>query len=227
METQRTGARRGRPPKVSAKRILDAVEAKTEFSWTMAGIAAELGVTEAALYYHFPGKQALLVAAGARVMSQVSEPDYAQPWQQWLAAYAEDVFDSTVRHPFLQDVDMAFAAASSATNLRRGEAMLEALTGAGFSTRNAVLAIQLITTAAHQFAIALGRYDGTHIRAQQAELSLLASHAGTPLAAVVYADPETWDVHATAREFLRVTLSGIAAELGPKPAPAPRRGRSS
>jgi hypothetical protein len=158
-------------------------------------------------------------------MAELPEPDYDRPWQEWLGAVAEDVFDSMLRHPFLQDVDMAVVAATSPASELRGEQMLAALTSAGFSTRNAVLAISLMMTAAQQFATALARSGSLLDR--RTELDLLASHGDTPLLAGVYVDAQTWDAHATYRSFLGVTLAGVAAELGPKRGSSRRRGRSS
>ena len=208
-------ARRGRPPRISPSEILDAVEAKTSFDWTMASIASELGVSEPAIYYYFPGKQALLAAAGARVLSDLPEPDWSLPWEQWLVALAEDTFDRTLRHPFLQDVDMATAAATHEGTMRRTERLLEALVAEGFTLTNAVRAISLVSIAAHQFASALVKQERS-AGGQQAELILLASHAEVPLLAAAYEDPDTWDVQTTFRSLLRVTVAGVTSELGPR-----------
>src|SRR5690554_3775836 len=119
-----TAPRRGRPPRVTPQAILDAVDAKGASDWTMASIAAELGVSEPAIYYHFSSKQALLAALGARVIADFPLPPRSTDWEQWLTDFALALLDCCRQHPFLLDIDMATAATNQPGSIGLMEELL-------------------------------------------------------------------------------------------------------
>lgn len=203
--------RRGRPPRVSPEAILDAVDAKKASDWTMASIAAELGVSEPAIYYHFPSKQALLLALGARVMSQLPLPDERDDWETWLVEFAEGTLAFCQQHPFLQDVDMASIAVRQSTSVDLLDRIVGYLTRHGFALTDAVMAIGLVMSLVEQFSRA-SQVSQLDTR----ELAELASDTGATLAERIYSEAALWDPDDVFPRMVRVVVAGIRLELAPK-----------
>jgi TetR/AcrR family transcriptional regulator, tetracycline repressor protein len=209
--------RRGRPPKVSPEAILDVVDAKQSSDWTMASIAAELGVSEPAIYYHFPSKQALLVALGARVVGQLPVPAATENWEEWLGAFAEAALDYCRAHPFLADVELSAVAMQQTASVRLLDELLQRLHGYGFEKDSALMALAAVMVVVQQFT-------RTEVLAsvQHDRLTALARESGATLAEDAYRDGRYLDVDETFRRMLRVVLAGIRTELAPR-----GRGRKS
>ena len=211
-QPMRPPVRRGRPPRVSRETILDAVDARGDADWTMAGIASELGVSEPAIYYHFPSKQALVVALGARVLGEFQLPQPREDWEPWLEEFAHRLLAVYRGHPFLQDVDMASVVTLQPGSMHLLEDVLGYLVSCGFTLQDAVYAVHLVMTVVQQFG-----GTGARSSAQDAEdLRAAATAADAPLAADVYANPGLWDLDATLHGLLRVCLAGIRTELAPR-----------
>jgi len=207
--------RRGRPPKVSPEAILDAVDNKRDGDWTMASIAAELGVSEPAIYYHFPSKHALLVALGARVIGQLPMPAPSDDWEAWLGAFAQEALDFCRAHPFLADVELSAIAMQQTASVRLLDELLRHLVGHGFATEDALIAVTGVMLVVQQFA----HPPLVDLDAQRPHLAALAQASGAELADGVYRTDQYWEADEGFRRVLRVVLAGIRAEL------APRRGR--
>jgi len=205
--------RRGRPPKVSQEAILDAVDAKHHGDWTMASIAAELSVSEPAIYYHFPSKQALLVALGRRVIEQLPLPRPTDDWEVWLNELANEALGLYRQHPFLADINMTTIAVQQTASVRVLEELLGHLRAFGFSTDDAVMALSGVLLVVQQFATALGAADPLALSDQ---LAAIAKASGAPLAEGVYTNAAYSDVDETFRRMLRVVLAGIRVELAPR-----------
>ena len=103
----------------------------------MASIADDLGVSESAIYYHFPSKGAVLLAIGERTMAELRLPAYAGDWRQWLMDLARTYRALLLRYPFLLDQDVLRQIAGPA-NWRRSEELLEQMEQAGFTGDHAL-----------------------------------------------------------------------------------------
>jgi TetR/AcrR family tetracycline transcriptional repressor len=217
-----TAPRRGRPPLVTPEAILDAVGSKQGLDWTMAGIAAELGVSEPAIYYHFPSKQALLFALGARVVSELELPSSDLEWEPWLEEFAHRMLGLCRSRPFLQDLDMAMVIGAQPAGVRLLEHILGHLVGCGFTLDDAAVACASVVAVVQPHVAgpsAVGPADLATVRD-------VAVVANAPLVASYYADPEALDPDAAFRQMLAVALSGIRHELAPQPSSRRRRVRA-
>ena len=58
---------------------------------SMRRLAAELGVSPNALYWHYPDKQTLLAALGDDILSPVAAPPAGLPWDDRLESLARDM----------------------------------------------------------------------------------------------------------------------------------------
>jgi AcrR family transcriptional regulator len=199
---------RGRPPKVSPEAILDAVDRKRDRDWTMASVAAELGVSEPAIYYHFASKQALLVALGRRVLEQLPLPEPVDEWEAWLAEFAQGALAFCRSHPFLADVDMSLVAMQQTASVRVLDVLLRRLVDYGFEPEDAAFALAGVMLLVQQFALPPV--------VDPPRLVALAQASGATLAEGVYQADPLWDPDHGFRQMLRVVLSGIRVELAPR-----------
>ena len=204
--------RRGRPPRVTREDILDAVDTGGD-SFTMAGLAQELGVSEPAIYYHFPSKEALLIELGARVLSELHLPDPTLGWEPWLEQFARALLELYQRHPALHDVDMSVIIASQPAMVRLVDQVLRNLVDRGFPLQLAAVAIQTVLTVAQPYAKAANAQDQSTLNARQATLRDIALVADAPIAAALYSETPTYDTDALLQQQLRIVLAGIRAEL--------------
>ena len=104
--SQSATARGGRPPRIRPEEILDVVATRIDEAWTMAGIARELGVSEAAIYYYYPTKADLLVALGQRLFSRLELPRAHGNWQTWLAETGLRLYDFFVESPLMSNASI-------------------------------------------------------------------------------------------------------------------------
>jgi AcrR family transcriptional regulator len=206
---------------VTPQAILDAVDAKGGSDWTMASIAAELGVSEPAIYYHFSSKQALLAALGARVIADFPLPPRSTDWEQWLTDFALALLDCCRQHPFLLDIDMATAATNQPGSIGLMEELLAQLVSCGFSVEGAATACEMVMLVVQAVALS-PESDDLHLLREQARLIERSTEAGAGLAAQAYA-MSGWGADGHLRRLLPVALAGIKAELAPA---RRRRGRS-
>jgi AcrR family transcriptional regulator len=204
-------ARRGRPPKVSPEAILDAVDRKRHGDWTMASIAAELGVSEPAIYYHYPSKHALLVALGARVIQQLPVPAPTDDWEEWLGTFAQGALEFCRAHPFLSDVELSAIAVQQTASVRLLDELLQQLVAYGFAADDALIAVSGVLVVVQQFAHA----PAFDVDADRPHLAVLALDSGATLAADVYQADRYWEPDEAFRRMLRVVLAGVRTELAP------------
>ena len=104
---------------------------------TIRRLAADLGVTPMALYWHFRGKDELLDGLADRLRGEIGAPlDPAVPWPAQLRTQLESLVVVLRAHPsaarLLQDHERLDKAA-----LRMTEVALEILRGAGFGPQEA------------------------------------------------------------------------------------------
>ena len=201
---------------MTADDILDAVDRHRDSAWTMASIAKELGVSEPAIYYHFPSKHALLVELGARVMRTLQLPSDDLDWEAWLEAFALEFVAVVRRHPFLHDVDMAAVVTLQPTSVGLVDKALETLVARGFDLEPAALALQTVLLVAQALSAPTRLVE-------TAVLHDIASVTDAPLAKALYADAASLDPDRILRRLLQVALAGIRVELAPQQ-DRPRRG---
>jgi AcrR family transcriptional regulator len=91
---------RGRPARVDADTIADAVIEIGFADITMRRVAEHLGVSLPGLYHHVKGKEDLLRLAAQRSVEQRAAPDYTgQHWATWLREWAWYIRQSMGTHP--------------------------------------------------------------------------------------------------------------------------------
>lgn len=132
----RAGAR-GRPPRVTAERLQQAILEIEDEVPTMAGLARQLGVGVATLYSHVRGQEELRRLA-ADVAFDAWELPPAPPgihWAHWLLEYARDARRMTERYPAVHG-----ARPLAGGQLRYVERVLAQLTAFGMSGGEAVYA---------------------------------------------------------------------------------------
>ena len=94
-------AARGRPPRVTERRIRDALLAMEGEVPTMAGLAKKLGVGVATLYTHVRGQDELRKLAGDVAFDAWPLPpvEPGMHWSQWAYVYAMDARTMAARYP--------------------------------------------------------------------------------------------------------------------------------
>lgn len=91
--------RRGRPPQLSRDLILEEAGRQDIRQLTVRGLAARLRVSDAAIHYHFAGRDGLLRALVERLSMGFEPPPSILPWPDWLIAFAHRLREVLARHP--------------------------------------------------------------------------------------------------------------------------------
>jgi AcrR family transcriptional regulator len=104
-----TPARRGRPPKVSQREVIEAardiVLAEGYDAVTTRRLAAELGVSSFAVHSHMGSKDELFDEVVMGLLDARHTPvRNARSWQQALLKYAEVMFELLLEHPTVVEV---------------------------------------------------------------------------------------------------------------------------
>ncbi len=104
---------------------------------TIRKLAADLGVTPMALYWHFRSKDELLDGLAERVWSELdTDVDPAAPWYAQLRGLLESLVRILRAHPAAAPLLMA-SEKQNESALRASEVTLEVLRGAGFDPKYA------------------------------------------------------------------------------------------
>jgi TetR/AcrR family transcriptional regulator, tetracycline repressor protein len=104
---------------------------------TIRKLAAELGVTPMALYWHFRSKDELLDGLAERVWSEIDTGvDPAAPWYAQLRGMLESLLRVLRAHPAAAPLLLA-SEKQNESALRATEVALEVLRGAGFDPKQA------------------------------------------------------------------------------------------
>lgn len=209
--------RRGRPARVDADAIADAVLQIGVDEATVDRVAERLGLSVPGLYHHVRGRDDLLRLAAQRAMSRSDPPVYGgEHWSVWLAVYARYIRGAFASQPALLEQFVA-GSIDDDTQLALIDEALNALCQQGFEVDQALIAWAAVTDMAIGSGIEQVRErrkiaDG---RAWPA-LILAASARRTAskfavLPAVVSLDPYSDDAF---EERLAILMSGIAARYG-------------
>src|SRR6476469_9427377 len=135
-------ARRGRPPKVDRDRIVDGAVRLGLDSFTMQGLAEDLGVSPATLYSHVTGRNEVVALVGTRLHTTMREFETdAADWRAWLIDFA-----GLVRRELGSSASTLLNAARDDVTMRIdvGEPGLRLLMDAGFSSLDAAYAVWLV-----------------------------------------------------------------------------------
>jgi TetR/AcrR family tetracycline transcriptional repressor len=108
---------------------------------TIRRLAADLGVTPMAVYWHVRDKAELLDLVGEAVLDSVRVPPSTGDWRADLRAIHRAMLDAVVRHPDTADL-MIGRARYGPSGIALFERILETLLGAGFTPRAAFDAYQ-------------------------------------------------------------------------------------
>lgn len=212
--TSRAGAR-GRPPRVTAERLEQAIlEIEGEVP-TMASLARQLGVGVATLYSHVRGQEELRRLAADVVFDAWRLPP-APPgihWARWLLAYARDARRMIERFPAVHG-----SRPLAGGQLRYAERVLAQLTALGMSGSEALYAF-------HQVVLLIlgvgAQIEATRLEEARAGLELwglfeeaLSSHAGElPVLGGLERD-DLPALDTAFDELVWFTLTGIARRRG-------------
>jgi AcrR family transcriptional regulator len=122
----------------AAVRVLDR-DGSPQF--TVAAVAAELGVARAAVHHHVGGREALLAAATEHVLSDVMLPpaDMVDDWRDWVRLLATSYRTVLERHPRVTPALNAALPTSAAAH-EVSQAFVTALTAAGLVDDDLVVA---------------------------------------------------------------------------------------
>jgi TetR/AcrR family tetracycline transcriptional repressor len=104
---------------------------------TIRKLAAELGVTPMALYWHFRSKDELLEGLAERVWSEIAiDVDAAAPWPAQLRGLLESLLGVLRAHPSAAGL-LLQSDKQNESALRATEVTLDVLRGAGFDPKHA------------------------------------------------------------------------------------------
>jgi TetR/AcrR family tetracycline transcriptional repressor len=120
-------------------------------SFSLRKLANVLGVNTTAIYWHVPGRNAILAEVVARVIANVSPPPQAD-WQSYLRLLMGNFRRALQRHPNTAVLLGAQLVSNIAASLDVVEDILAALTQAGFSGTRLVAAYNAVAAAMVGFA---------------------------------------------------------------------------
>lgn len=122
---------------------------------SMRRLAAELGVDPMAIYYHLPGKGALLSGLVEDVFCELRVPPAGGgAWQDRVRGWARAYRDLARAHPNLVLHLVSNAEAGAAAALEASESLYEALEASGLPPRTIVRAADLVVDYVNGFALA-------------------------------------------------------------------------
>lgn len=113
-------------------------------------LAAELGVTPMALYRHVASREDLLTAMADLVLEEIQLPqghhDGREDWAATLRGVLRSALSAYSRHPAARA--LSSSPRLSARSGRLTEALIQLLTGAGFTEREGLIIVQRLSDAA-------------------------------------------------------------------------------
>lgn len=141
--------RKANTPTLTREQIVSAamtmVDREGLASLSMRKLAAELGVGTMSLYYHVPDKSALydLILDAGLSEVDLTEDDPSKPAEERVRCVAYAVRDALLNHPQAAILAMSRSLRTS-TQLRTVEKLLQILSEAGLSPRDAMQAVNII-----------------------------------------------------------------------------------
>jgi TetR/AcrR family transcriptional regulator, tetracycline repressor protein len=148
-----------RRPRLSRDAVLSAallvIDEEGLEACTMRAVAAELGVEAMSLYWHVPGKEALLDGVVERVLAEVAEEhEPAGDWRTGLAGFATAFRRVILRHPGVAPLLASRPLGAYATASRLAEDGVRRLEAAGFDRSTAIDAARSVARYVVGFTLA-------------------------------------------------------------------------
>ena len=138
-------ARRGRPARVDADAIADAVLLIGAEEATMDRVAEQLGLSVPGLYHHVRGRDDLLRLAAERAMRRNDPPAYAgEHWSDWLIRCARYIRTAFASQPALLE-QFVTGSMDDDTQLALIDEALDVLCQKGFTPQQALGAWAAVT----------------------------------------------------------------------------------
>jgi len=205
------GPRRGRPPKVTRDQIVDTAVRLGLDSFTMVGLAEELGVSPATLYSHVAGRREVIELVEARLHHTMSgfETD-AGDWRSWLTDFA-----ALVRRELGSSASTLLNASRDDASIRIdiGEPGLRLLMAAGFDSVEAAYAIWLVVRVAITASSGTDPSFAPYLDPTAELIESSSDPDGVRALRRVHHDLTATGGHDTSTFDLEVVLDGIAARL--------------
>jgi len=206
---QSDAARGGRPPRIRPEEILDVLATRIDESWTMASIALELGVSEAAIYYYYPTKTDLLVALGQRLFSSLDLPRAHGNWEAWLAEIGLHLYDFFVRYPLMTNASIDIFGDTTGEAWST-EAIFGDLVSVGFSLIDADTVITTIVVLASGHASMAVYLDGPKGSQFKERVIQRAMSEPDTLTSRIQLSAHAWDI----RQRFVASLAGAISGFG-------------
>jgi TetR/AcrR family tetracycline transcriptional repressor len=102
-------------------------------AFSVRDLARTLGVYPTALYWHVPGRNALIAGAVAQALGELAPPDPGKPWQDELRALFTRYREAVRRHPRIAPVLGAQLVSNDSMNPLLVDHILALLEAAGFA----------------------------------------------------------------------------------------------
>lgn len=204
---------RGRPAAIDREAVITAalaiIDAEGTDAVTMRRLGADLGVSAMAPYRYFDGKEELLRAAAASVITDI-RVGTVPSWQDLVQRFFQDFHDRLLKHP---GVARLFGGQTflSETVYAVSEPVFAALLAAGFAPETAVSLFMACATCSIGAAL-LEAEEAEQIRAgkNRAVLVVTAKYPAVAAVAAQLPSRQTPGAHAAA---LRKLIAGYALEL--------------
>lgn len=120
---------------------------------SMRRLGAELGVDPMAIYYHVPGKRALLIALVESVFAHFPPAEPANDWQQQLRTWARTYRGLALRHPKLVLAVVGDPQAVAVAAGHAGPSLQAAIAAAGLSPADVTAAADLTVDYVNGFVL--------------------------------------------------------------------------
>jgi AcrR family transcriptional regulator len=203
--------RRGRPPRISQDRIVEAAVELGLDSFSMQGIADRLGVTPPALYSHVAGREEVLDLVNTALLRHMAAfSSTADDWRAWLTDFAHEVRRHLTPSASALMVDLRGPAASVRVGM--GERGLQLLMDSGFTPAEAGYVVWLV----FRVAITAGAEQGTGLAGYVDDTgNVLGPRASStvPATQAVHDALVSEGPHDTLERDLQIVLDGIARRL--------------
>jgi AcrR family transcriptional regulator len=210
-------ASRGRPPRISQDQIVEAAIRLGLDSFSMQGIAEQLGVTPPALYSHVAGRDEVLALVNAALQTRLDEfISPAVDWRGWLTDFARSV--RTHLAPSASALMLGLRRPERRGRVVLGEQGLQLLIDAGLPPADAAYAVWLVfrvaITAGPEHETALAEY-----LSDTGEALGPAPAGALPATEAVYRELATNPRYDPFPFDLTVVLAGIADLIARRTAP--------
>lgn len=208
----------GRPRALTLKQITGAALRLGLESFTMKGVATELGVTAATLYKYVQDRDHLFRLAVEEAVGVTNLPrDRGQHWSDYLAEFAAAICVKLASDKLMLD-RLVLWGIGLETELRLSEVFIEAMIARGFSSEEAVRILELLGIAAFGSAVRLScdaaraQRHGSLQHAIDEALQPFAPGEMQHVRALRLADQE--DPTALVRRMIAPVIAQIAMSLG-------------